>query len=210
MKPTSLSQYIQLLSNQQHLISKERFEVLDRLADIINSNLQTNDICRVMSICTHNSRRSQLMEAWLVAASQYFNIEGIFCSSGGTEATAFNIRMVLAMRQAGFHLIEDLTGRNPRYNLIPLHQTALGHQMYSKKYDDLFNPQSDFIAIMVCDDADSNCPIILGATQRVSLPYLDPKIDDNTPMEHETYMGKIEEIGREIIYVLNKAAQLSV
>lgn len=206
MQPTSLSQYIQLLVNQQHLISEERFEVLDRIASSIKSTLESNDICRIMSICTHNSRRSQLMEAWIVAASQYFNIEGVSCSSGGTEATAFNIRMVLAMRQAGFHLIEDEPGQNPRYNLIPLHETALGHQMYSKKYDDPFNPQSGFIAIMVCDEADKNCPIILGASERISLPFEDPKIDDNTPMEHDTYMGKIEEIGREIIYILNKVS----
>ncbi|MFT4566254.1 MAG: arsenate reductase [Saprospiraceae bacterium] len=206
MIPTSLSSYIELLKNQFHLISEERLETLDRLANIILSTLKSNDVCRIMSICTHNSRRSQLMEAWLVAASQYYNIEGVSASSGGTEATGFNIRMVLAMRQAGFHLIEEESGQNPRYNLIPLHETALGHQMFSKKYDESFNPQNDFIAIMVCDHADQNCPVVLGANHRISLPFLDPKVDDNTPMEHETYMGKIEEIGREIIYIMSKVA----
>jgi len=146
------------------------------------------------------------MEGWIVAASQYYNIDGISSSSGGTEATAFNIRMVLAMRHAGFHLLEEEPGQNPHYNLIPLHATALGHRMFSKKYDDPFNPQENFIAVMVCDHADENCPLILGATNRISLPYIDPKIDDDTPMEHETYMGKIEEIGREIIFVMHRIA----
>jgi len=206
MIPTSLSSYMELLSNQFHLIPTERTETLDHLASIISSTLETEDLCRIMSICTHNSRRSQLMEGWIVAASQYYNIDGIASSSGGTEATAFNIRMVLAMRHAGFHLIEEKSGQNPYYNLIPLQAKTLGHRMFSKKYDDSFNPQENFIAVMVCDHADENCPLILGADHRISLPFIDPKVDDDTPMEHDTYMGKIEEIGREILYVMHRVA----
>ena len=142
MKPTSISTYIELLKNQFHFISEDRLESLDRLASIISETLESKDICRIMAICTHNSRRSQLMEAWFVAASQYFNIDGISSSSGGTEATAFNIRMVLAMRHTGFHLIEEKPGQNPLYDLIPIRETALGHRMFSKKYDDPFNPKN--------------------------------------------------------------------
>jgi arsenate reductase len=36
---------------------------------------------------------------------------------------------------------------------------------------------------MTCSEADKNCPIVLGALDRISLPYNDPKEADGTPEE---------------------------
>jgi len=204
MSGKQLFRYIEKLHAENEFITAERKLELERIAGVVRQELKENDICRLMAICTHNSRRSQLMEAWIIAAAQYFDINGIAASSGGTEATAFNIRMVLALRQVGFHLQENSSGDNPQYELTPLTSKAMGHAMFSKKYDDPFNPQEAYIALMVCDHADQNCPIIKGASHRISLPYLDPKEYDDSPMEHQMYMEKVDEIGREIIYLFDK------
>ncbi len=206
MSPTILQSKIHRLTLEHHFIPERRKKKLKSVAQAISQELESQDLCRVMAICTHNSRRSQLMEAWIVAAAQYYNVEGISASSGGTEATEFNIRMVVAMRTTGFHLTERSSGHNPSYELTPLTPTLLGHRMFSKRYDDSYNPQHGFIAIMVCDHADQNCPVVLGAKQRFSIPYDDPKIDDDTPMEHDAYMQTIDKIGREVIYIFGQIA----
>jgi arsenate reductase (thioredoxin) len=52
---------------------------------------------------------------------------------------------------------------------------------FSKRYDDPSNPQEGFAALMVCDEADAGCPAVRGASLRLSLPFADPKVYDDTP-----------------------------
>ena len=153
-------------------------------------------------VCTHNSRRSQLGEIWIETACQYYDQHGIASYSGGTEATAFNIRMVVALRHLGFHLPTEQPADNPRYQLTSLKSTKEPHLLFSKTYDDPFNPKKDFIAIMVCNEADEACPNVRGAISRFSLPYKDPKEFDDTPFEHDAYIDKVEELGIEFLYMI--------
>jgi len=82
------------------------------------------------------------------------------------------------------------------------------HVMFSKKYDDDYNPHSGFIAVMVCDHADEGCPVVQGAAHRISLHYVDPKRDDDTPMESDTYRETVELIGKETLYIMSKVKEL--
>lgn len=68
---------------------------------------------------------------------------------------------------------------------------------FSKKYDDAFNPKSNFGAIMTCDH-DKNCPIVHGAEQRISIQYGDPKVYDGTEMQSEKYAERSSKIGEEM------------
>ncbi|MFT6513912.1 MAG: arsenate reductase [Neolewinella sp.] len=69
---------------------------------------------------------------------------------------------------------------------------------WSKRYDDANNPEEDFLAIMVCDDADANCPVIPTARKRIALRYIDPKFSDGTSKEMVTYKRTTREIGSEV------------
>jgi hypothetical protein len=55
---------------------------------------------------------------------------------------------------------------------------------------------------MVCDHADTNCPVIFGARKRFSLPYKDPKRFDGSEYERRGYIDSVLEIGSEIYYLL--------
>lgn len=160
-----------------------------------------------MSIDTQNDRRSQSMEAWIVAAAQYYDVAGIATYSGGIKPSAFDMRMILAMRQVGFHMVEIEAGTNPHYVLTPLQATALEHTMYSKCFDDPFNPPAGYIAILM--DSNTDTLEIPDTVFQLSLPYTDPTIDDNTPMEYQTYMEVVEEIGREMVYLIKKTSRYS-
>ena len=119
--------------------------------------------------------------------------------SAGTEATEFNYRMVSALHSLGIEL-NSQGGSNPMY-------TWEGHKNYwSKTVDDL---NGAFIAVMVCTEADSQCPAVLGAAGRFSLPYEDPKASDGSPQEAEDYKAKVMEVGREMSYLIRRITRRS-
>ena len=198
--PELLKSNLEALLLEEVTIAADRKTELRELGKIIATNRGQDELVHVVFICTHNSRRSQLSELWLDIAANHYQIPGIRAYSGGTEATAFNHRMVAAVKRFGFPLEEIKEGENPVY------QSGMSteKEIFSKKYDDPVNPKQDFIAVMVCTDADRNCPVVPGAQERFSLPYVDPKKSDDTPTEGETYDAKVREIGREILFMMRE------
>lgn len=184
-------------------ISDERKAVIKQLTDFVNSKAKDASKISLNFICTHNSRRSHISQVWAQAAAYYYGIRNVETFSGGTEATAFNPRAVAAMKQAGFDItiIEDRT--NPVYK-VKFSEHAPALTVFSKKYDDDFNPKKDFAAIMTCSHADENCPLVPGASARIALTYNDPKDFDGTPQEASKYAERVHEIGREILYAFSQ------
>ncbi len=54
---------------------------------------------------------------------------------------------------------------------------------FSKYYKDKSNPQSGFAAILVCNEADAECPVVPGASTRIFNDILDPKSYDDSVFE---------------------------
>ena len=75
---------------------------------------------------------------------------------------------------------------------------------FSKKFDNPFNPQSEFAAIMTCSQADNDCPFIPGAEKRIPIPFEDPKLFDNTPQQNEKYKERSLQIASELFYVFSQ------
>lgn len=197
----------EFLNAETHAISDERKEELEKLAMAILESLNRFGRADITVICTQNSRRSQLGQVWLKAAAAYYGIPGVRTYSGGTEATAFNPKMAEALKNAGFMVNRLDDSDNPKY-YIPLSDEDLSLDiMYSKRFDESYNPKKDFIAVMVCSSADEACPLVEGAYKRVSLPYADPKKADGTSGEQNAYKQTIHEIGREFLYVMRLIRQ---
>ena len=199
--PSELRKYIQSTAQQAVLIEEERKQNLLQIAEVISRSLKKGNDVNIMAICTHNSRRSQLMEVWIRVGCIFLNRSDIRSFSGGTEATAFNPRMVHALKSKGFPLITIEEGENPHF-VLDLDTPTSNQRLFSKKYSHTFNPQKDYIALMVCDHADQNCPIVFGASERLALKYKDPKEYDDTPNEEQAYLDKVDEIGREVLFLL--------
>jgi len=202
MKVKKLEAFFVELKSSQHLIPEKRKPALKQLASHIRESITAFGEAKVTAVCTHNSRRSQLMEILLRFAAERQGLQNIHTYSGGTEGTAFNHRSVAALRHFGFQLPEREPGKNPVYVLAYGDSNYKDQLFFSKKYDDSYNPQQEFIAVMVCTEADADCPIVHGAFKRLSLPYVDPKVADDSPKESQSYREKVLEIGREMVYVL--------
>ena len=181
-------------------IQAERKFALQKLVDYINKKRESDETIRLNFICTHNSRRSHLAQIWAQAMAYYFDVKNIACYSGGTEATAMFPMVVETLIHQGFQIQKLNVSENPVYT-IKFTENEPAIICFSKKYDDVFNPKSNFGAIMTCDHADENCPIVHGAEQRISIQYADPKLYDDTEMQSEKYAERSLEIGEEMWWV---------
>ncbi|MBZ0182692.1 MAG: hypothetical protein K8F60_09555 [Melioribacteraceae bacterium] len=190
------------LNDSFALISNERKELLNELARYISERVKSGDEVNLNFICTHNSRRSHMGQIWGQTAAEYYGIENVKCFSGGTEATAFNPRAVNAIREFGFIITQKDNSGNPLY-LVNYADEKEPLKCFSKVYNDEFNPQNNFAAIMTCSDADENCPVVFGAGARFPIRYKDPKEYDNTELEAKMYKERFEEIGREMLYLFS-------
>lgn len=197
-----LSTFIESLEPPQP--DTERREALDDLAAWLRTSLEHGEQVSLVFICTHNSRRSHLAQIWMAAMARYYGLQGVATYSGGTEATAFNPRAVASLRRSGF-LIAEPGGDNPRY-AVYMHGETAPLICFSKKYDHPDNPAHGFAAVMVCSDADENCPVVFGAESRFALPYLDPKASDGQPDEAATYDLRSRQIAAEMKYIARKAS----
>lgn len=196
-----ISETIQTLDLKS--VPEERKIVLQPLIDYIQQKVSENNNTNLNFICTHNSRRSHLSQVWAQAAAQYYNIKNVHCYSGGTEATALFPMAAKTMEQAGFEILTLSEGRNPVY-AIKFAENEHPIIGFSKTFDDTFNPQSKFAAIMTCSSADQGCPFILGAEKRIPITFEDPKAFDNTPQQAEKYKERSNQIATEIFYVFSK------
>lgn len=185
------------------VISVERKANLDKIADYVSMKIKANETAELVYICTHNSRRSHFGQIWGATASAYYGIENVKTYSGGTEATACNVRSVAALKRVGFRIEKTTDTNNPVYHI----QYAIdgpNQIAFSKKYDDKANPKKGFCAVMTCSSADEACPVVFGAASRVSTPYEDPKAFDGTADEAKMYDERCKQIATETFYVFSK------
>ncbi len=201
-----LRAYLDSAVTEMDQIPEDRRDSLARMADYIAREIREEGPAKIVYICTHNSRRSHMSQAMGAAAAVYFGVGNVETYSGGTEATAFNPRAVKALQEAGFVIdAQDAAAANPRYNVRSGAALPVG-VYFSKKFEDAYNPQSDFLAVMTCSEADKTCPIVAGAEERVALPYNDPKEFDGTPEEAAKYRERARQIAREELYLFQEVS----
>ena len=79
--------------------------------------------------------------------------------------------------------------------------------LFSKTFDDDFNPKSNFAAIMTCSSADEGCPIVNGSDGRFPITFEDPKAFDNSSLQREKYHERSIQIATELLYVMARSIE---
>ncbi len=102
---------------------------------------------RVLFVCTHNSARSQMAEAWL----RHLRGDRYEVHSAGTEATTVRPLAVRAMAEVGVD--------------ISLQESKTLHRYLPEPWD---------YVITVCDDANDSCPVFPGGKHRLHWSLPDP------------------------------------
>ena len=184
-------------------ITEERKQILQLLINYIQQKVNDTVDINLNLICTHNSRRSHLSQVWSQTMASFYNINNVHSYSGGTEATALFPMVAKTLIKNGFQVKNLSEGKNPVYSIkfSKNEHPVIG---FSKKYDDDFNPKSDFVAIMTCSHADENCPVVLGCDTRIPVTFEDPKAFDDTPQQEKKYMERSLQMATEMKYVFSK------
>jgi arsenate reductase len=184
-------------------ISSDRKTTLQPLIDFVQGKHNAQKEIRLNLICTHNSRRSHLSQVWAQTAAAHYGINNVFCYSGGTEATAMFPMVAETLKDSGFKIQTLSDGTNPIYAIkyAENEHPVIG---FSKTYDNEFNPENEFAAIMTCSQADGGCPFIAGAEKRIPITFEDPKAFDNTPQHKEMYQERSLQIATEMFYVFSQ------
>jgi arsenate reductase len=106
-----------------------------------------NDKKRVLILCTGNSARSQMAEGLLRHdAGDRFEV-----ASAGVNPTQVRPEAIAAMREVGI----DISNHR------------------SKSVDEFIGQEFDYV-ITVCDNANEQCPLFPGKTQRIHWSFEDP------------------------------------
>ncbi len=184
-------------------VSSLRREELQPLISFIQNKVNNTEEIRINFICTHNSRRSHLAQIWAQTMAFHFNLKNVFCYSGGTEATAMFPKVAETLAHQGFQIQQLSVTENPVYG-FKFDKNQHPIICFSKRFDDAFNPTSQFAAIMTCSSADSGCPFIAGAEKRIPIKYDDPKAFDGTDLMNQKYAERSLEIASEMYYVFSK------
>ena len=200
-----IKQYIAGLEDDFKSISAERKSSLEALSDYLIETVDDSGYSKLTFICTHNSRRSHIAQIWAHTFSMYYEMEDIFCFSGGTESTELHPNAIEALKKSGFRISDDGSKNNPRYR-VQVGDKIPDLICFSKQLVEPPNPESDFCAVMVCSDADEKCPVVKGAEKRISMPYDDPRHFDGTTEQKQKYAERVFEIGRDIMWAFDRAS----
>ena len=207
-----------LLSAQNSLISPIHFDGSERLFQAIVSQHIPGVELGVIVICTGNSRRSMLAATMGNISAAYHGIPELRFYSGGTNPSAFNPRTIQTLEEVGVVIqptkenatVGDAGEVNPVYmvswgNLPRMGVNRFEIKEFSKIYSDPYNPDKAFVALLVCDEADGSCPNVPGASQRIAMPFQDPKSFDGSDLESAKYSERRDEIGRVMLSIVLKA-----
>lgn len=206
-----LCRHAALLTTSFDMIESEHLQSINQLSDWIAKNWTPDSTLHVLITCTGNSRRSILGASMGNLAAAYYGFDNIRFHSGGTIPSAFNKRTIATLKEIGFQIEptgdEAERGDSKTPNLIYLVKWGKGLEAveFSKRYNVKTNPQSDFSAIMVCSEADQECPTVPGASLRISMTFIDPKLYDEGAFEKSKYAERRDDIGRNFLAVMANA-----
>jgi arsenate reductase (thioredoxin) len=205
-----IREHADYLTTSLDMIDDRHRQAGAKLGDWLAEHYRPGEPLPVVVVCTGNSRRSILGATMGNIAAAYCGMPEIRFHSGGTAPTAFNPRTIATLAAMGVEV--QPTGQeakrgepqtaNPIYRVRWGESEGFEATEFSKLYGDASNPQSGFAALMVCGEADEACPFVKGATLRVSMPYLDPKIYDGGAYESAKYAERRDDIGRLMLSVM--------
>jgi protein-tyrosine phosphatase/arsenate reductase len=154
----NIEKEIQVCCNSFAQISEERKNLLLKYTAYLQQKIDQNLSIQLVYVCTHNSRRSHFGQIAAMVAAQFFDVKKVSTFSGGTEATEFNPNAIKALKLIGLEIYSNEEKNNPTYKVFFSDNNFT--TCYSKVYNHVANPTNHFAAIMMCSDAEQNCPII--------------------------------------------------
>lgn len=189
-------------------MTEHRKNRLRAIAQGLSEVLGLCDYLPILSICTHNSRRSAFSQVWCEVLAHYYGLSQVQAFSGGTVRTAIYPQVAQILSICG--LITEEHKLDDQYmHFVKYEEDRASIPLFSKKYDDPCNPNDQFVAIMNCDQAHEACPVVHGAIKRFVMTYADPKRSDGSVHEERTYQDTCHTIARDWKYIFHTISRMT-
>lgn len=200
-----------LLTTQFDRIEEAHRKPVGQLADWIVKSYRPGKPLGAVAVCSHNTRRSAMTAAMGNVAATYYGLTDLRFHSAGVAPDAINPRTIATLAEIGVEFIgtgrEAARGEADHPN--PIHRVRWGKGFealeFSKKHTDASIPRENFAALLVCGEADKDCPNVEGAGARIAMPFLDPKVFDGAPFEAAKYAERRDDIGRFLLSAMMQA-----
>lgn len=177
---------------------KSRLEKLDALKKYVREKMQKDEDVHLIFVCVQNSRRShlsQVLAADVIDAHEL--LHKIKTYSGGVEVTRIHPNTLECLKKLGYKIVQKTSDNNPVFELW-INENHSPILLYSKNFEYITSQLPSFAAVMVCSEAETNCPYVPGAEKKFLLPYNDPKIFDDTDNAVEEYLKVAKQIREEM------------
>ena len=198
-----LHEYCKELYPDYETISEDRRFRLEAVADYIKEKKEGGEVPEVLFVGTNQSTRSIMTQAWAYAAAYYYGVDGVEFYSGGLRDDPIPANTITALERAGFIVYKVNEGGKSfyqikySYNLKPV-------VIYPKKIDDRLNPPANFMAVIVCQNAAQNLPVVKGTYNRLELTFNDPLGYEGLDESKEEYDKTCRQIALEMFYLFSK------
>jgi arsenate reductase len=138
----------------------ERRDKLHAIESCVLSAIGAGGLSRLVFLCTHNSRRSQLAQVWFAVAAAYYGLH-VEAASAGLEVTKVPEQIMRVLRDVGFEVVDvasDDRAEQQHFCDVRFSSTIAPVRLYSKLLGDLTDDVKNRCIIAVCSDADQRCP----------------------------------------------------
>jgi len=208
-KPFSsdLMSYCQSLPNEFISVPDSTRKTLIKAGEYIITQLNNWESAKICFVCQHNSRKSHLGQVWTEIACLYYRFEDVNSYSGGITSTYVNWRIITALENTGFRISqnEDILGKPIYY--LDYGDPSVNIELFSKRYNHPGNPDTNYLAISLCNNPEECCPISLGADEQLTIPYDDLQEFDNTTLESMKYDEQCRIIARDMFFMMDYVNQ---
>ena len=195
-----LDEYVRDFPEEFRKIPEDRRYRLNEIIYFLEEQEVNEAPWQLLFISTNQSTVSQMAQVWSKAAAYYFGFTDLQSYSGGLDPADISVSTIKALEKAGFIVYRtDVSGTEVyrvkySFNLQPI-------LTFPKKINHVRNPQSDFMAVIVDENADLNIQNIKGTYHRLFLNYDDPIGYEGSELEDEMFDESCRQVAVEMFYV---------
>ncbi|MCG8311453.1 MAG: hypothetical protein MI975_28960 [Cytophagales bacterium] len=195
-----LNEYVRDFPKEFRKIPEDRRYRLNEIVYFLEEQEKDNSPWQLLFISTNQSSIGQMAQVWSKAAAYYFGFTKFESYSGGINPVDISVKAITTLEKAGFIIYKsDIDGIDVyrvkySYNLEPI-------VAFPKKINHTRNPNQDFMAVFVEENADLNVRKINGIYHRLLLTYEDPVGYDGSGLASSMYEESCKKVAVEMFYV---------
>ncbi len=198
-----INEYVRDFPGEFRKIPEDRRYRLNEIIYFLEEQEKNNAPWQLLFVSTNQSSISQMAQVWAKAASYYFGFTNFDSYSGGINPDEISVSTITTLEKAGFIVYKnEINGTGVyrikySYNLKPI-------IAFPKKIEHVKNPYSDFMAVIVDENAEINIQKIKGTYHRLFLDYEDPIGYEGSELEDQMYEESCKRVAVEMFYVFSK------